>query len=118
MTDQLFGANRNYPVLRRGTIAWVQPALEKLTPEFLVDALIFPGNSGGPVLRQCGGSAAGEICLIGMVKGYLPYSDVASSRQTGRPRVTFEENSGLAVVIPVDEIDRTISEHLRGADVR
>jgi len=114
MTDQLFGANRNYPVLRRGMIAWIQPALENLTPDFLVDALIFPGNSGGPVLRQCAGSAAGEVCLIGMVKSYLPYSDVASSRQTGRPRVTFEENSGLAVVIPVDQIDRTIAEHLRG----
>jgi hypothetical protein len=33
MTDQLFGANRNYPVMRRGTIAWVQPALENLTPD-------------------------------------------------------------------------------------
>ena len=101
---------------RRGTIAWVQPALEKLTPEFLIDAFIFPGNSGGPVLRQCARSAAGEICLIGMVKGYLPYSGVASSRQTGRPRVTFEENSGLAGVIPVDEIDRAMAGHMRGTE--
>jgi hypothetical protein len=83
-----------------------------------VDAFIFPGNSGGPVMRQCAGAPAGEICLIGMVKGYLPYSDVASSRQTGRPRVTFEENSGLAVVIPVDAIERAIAEHLRTDSAR
>jgi S1-C subfamily serine protease len=112
MTDQLFGANRNYPVLRRGIIAWVTPTAEGLTPEFLVDATVFPGNSGGPVMRHCGKDEA-DVCLIGMVKGYLPYSDVASSRQTGRARVTFEENSGLAVIIPVDEIDRTAAEHMR-----
>lgn len=113
LTDQLFGANRNYPVLRRGVIAWVRPALESLTPDFLVDALIFPGNSGGPVMRQCPPPTPTDVCLIGMVKGYLPYSDSASSRQTGRTRITFEENSGLAVIIPVDEIDRTIAEHFR-----
>ena len=113
ITDQLFGASRNYPVLRRGTIAWITPTMESLTPEFLVDALIFPGNSGGPVMRRCEDRERADLCLIGMVQGYLPYSDVAVSRQTGRPRVTFEENSGLAVVIPVEEINQTAAEHLK-----
>ena len=64
-------------------------------------------------MRRCAEKDGRDVCPIGMVKGYLPYSDVASSRQNGRARITFEENSALAVVIPVDELDRTIKEHLR-----
>ena len=40
--------------------------------------------------------------LLGIVSSYIPYADVAVSRQTGRPRITFEENSGLAKVVPID----------------
>ena len=46
--------------------------------------------------------------LIGIVKGYLPYRDVALSQQTKRPRVIFEENTGLTAVIPVEKIRETI----------
>jgi hypothetical protein len=38
----------------------------------------------------------------------VPYIDVAISTQTRRPRVTFEENSGLTEVHPVDFIEETI----------
>ena len=48
-----------------------------------------------------------------MVKGYMPYTDSAFSRQTGKVRVTFEENSGLAIVIPVESIQTAIAEHLK-----
>lgn len=51
--------------------------------------------------------------LIGIVKGYVPYQDVAYSLQTMRPRITFEENSGLAAVHPVDYIQETITEHIK-----
>jgi hypothetical protein len=37
-----------------------------------------------------------------VVSGYVPYQDVAISVQTNRPRVIFEENSGMAAVIPID----------------
>ncbi len=49
-----------------------------------------------------------------MVKAYVPYHDVAVSRQTEKPRVIFEENSGLAEVIPVDFIRETIQKHREG----
>jgi hypothetical protein len=47
--------------------------------------------------------------LIGIVLAYRPYDDIAMSIQTKKPRVIFEENSGLAEVLPVDEIDAAIS---------
>jgi hypothetical protein len=47
--------------------------------------------------------------LIGIVQAYVPYQDVAVSLQTARPRVIFEENTGLAAVHPVDFIAETIA---------
>ena len=43
-----------------------------------------------------------------MVSSYLPYREVAVSQQTGRPRMIFEENSGLGVVVPFNVIEETI----------
>ena len=59
---------------------------------------------GGPVvLRPAAISiqdtkATGRAYLIGIIKSYVPYRDVAVSQRTGNPRVIFEENSGLAAV--------------------
>ena len=117
LSDQLFGPERSYPVARRGSIAWIRPALDNVNTEFLIDAFIFPGNSGGPVFKPCRSTVGqGQVetdCLIGMVKAYMPYTDSALSRQTGKVRVTFEENSGLAVVVPVESIQQAIAEHLK-----
>jgi hypothetical protein len=44
-----------------------------------------------------------------MVVDYLSYTDVAVSQQTQRPRITFEENSGLASVLPTDYIAAAIA---------
>ena len=73
-----------------------------------------PGNSGGPVFAKpvfvsYGDKPRIDSKLIGMVSGYLPYRDTAYSRQTGRPKIVFEENSGLAEVVPIDAIQKTIS---------
>jgi hypothetical protein len=46
--------------------------------------------------------------LLGVVQSYQSYTDVAYSAQTKHPRITFEENSGLAVVLPVDFINEMV----------
>jgi hypothetical protein len=43
-----------------------------------------------------------------MVIAYRPYDDTAVSLQTKKPRVIFEENSGLAEVLPIDSIEDVI----------
>ena len=45
--------------------------------------------------------------MIGLVSSYVPYRDVAISNQTNRPRIIFEENTGLTNIIPVDDIEKT-----------
>jgi S1-C subfamily serine protease len=112
---------RNYVIARRGSIARISDVLDGSSKTFLIDAFVFPGNSGGPVVSAVditaieGTKPQTAAYLIGMVKGYVPYADVAVSQQTGRPRMVSEENSGLAEVIPVDFINETIEFARRSA---
>ena len=110
----LTGDERNYVVVRQGIMARVQDWLNGNARTFLIDASIFPGNSGGPVLLKpeiasVTGTKSNDRCgLVGMVSSYLPYREVAVSAQTKRPRMIFEENSGLGIVVPYDVIRETI----------
>lgn len=113
----LVGETRQYVILRGGVISRIHDMLEGYSTDYIVDAPIFPGNSGGPVIIKPelvsikGTKSQKESRLIGLVKSYIPYRDIAVSPQTGRPRVVFEENTGLTNVEPVDRIIETI---LRG----
>jgi S1-C subfamily serine protease len=92
------------PIARRGMVGRAD------SKSLLADLFVFPGNSGGPVLYvpafKTGGvtfggaEIVGAEMLIGIVSSFIPYQDVAVSKQTRRPRVVFEENSGLANLVP------------------
>jgi len=111
----LVGDDRSYVVVRRGVVARIRDMLSSNNHEFLVDAFTFPGNSGGPVVTRpaSGGITKTKIVkvaqLIGVATGYVPYQDVAISQQTKRPRVIFEENSGLTAAVAVDFIEEAIA---------
>jgi len=51
-----------------------------------------------------------RAALIGIITSYVPYKDIAISQQTGRIRITFEENSGLAAVLPADYIIEVVEK--------
>lgn len=116
-------AQRNYVIARRGSIARISDALDSPVASFLIDALVFPGNSGGPVVSALsmgalqGTKPQDRVYLIGVVRAYLPYTDVALSQQTGQIRMVSQENSGLAEVLPVDYINETIKA-LRAAEAK
>jgi S1-C subfamily serine protease len=111
----LVGQKRSYAMARLGIIARIRDALLNLEQYYVLDASIFPGNSGGPVVLKPEVFALPETksieisYLIGLVQGYIPFRDVAVSIQTNRPRVVFEENSGLGLVIPIDYVDECIA---------
>ena len=106
------GAAKNYVIVKQGVIARIENWLAGGEDTFLIDASIFPGNSGGPVILRPETSAIegttpnNAAGLIGMVASYIPYREVAISEQTKRPRMIFEENSGLGKVITMDAIQR------------
>ncbi len=115
----IVGGPQNAVIVRGGTIARIRDTISGVNNEFLVDAFIFPGNSGGPVISKPevlaieGTKSQISAELIGIVRGYITYRDVAVSQQTGQPRIVFEENSGLSSVHPIDFIDEVITEHIR-----
>ena len=94
------------PIARKAMVA--RTDFDKI----IVDGFVFPGNSGGPVIYsptvQFGeGIIAGvlnEQRLIGVVSESINYVDTAISQQTKRPRITFEDNAGLSIVIPTDAV--------------
>jgi S1-C subfamily serine protease len=106
----LMAADRKYPIARSGIIARIHDLYEKRSSDFLIDSNIFPGNSGGPVVLcpeqvSIVGTQTHPIAkLLGIVCAYLPFRDEAISRQSGNVRITFEENSGLGIVVPSDRI--------------
>jgi S1-C subfamily serine protease len=111
----LVGNLHNAVIVRQGVIARIEDMLISKSDSFLLDSFVFPGNSGGPVILRpeitslSGTSSQPRTYLIGMIVSYQPYIDVAVSQQTHRPRVTFEENSGLATVLPTDYITDAIA---------
>jgi S1-C subfamily serine protease len=115
----IIGGDKNYVIVRNGSIARIQDLLNKVSNNFLIDAFVFPGNSGGPVILKPevisieGTKPQNSSYLIGIVTSYVPYRDVAVSKQTQQPRVIFEENSGLASVQPIDFVHEAIQEHLK-----
>jgi len=99
------------PIFRSGTIS-----LKNDDKTFYIDAFAFPGNSGSPVFLtpssmrfdNPGVLNIGDPLshkFIGVIGEYLPYQDVAISVQTKRPRVVFEENTGLAKVWSIEYLN-------------
>jgi S1-C subfamily serine protease len=100
----LSGTLKKFAIVRNGAIARLDEEILAEDNSYLLDCSVFPGNSGGPVFDRPDAASGLPPRLIGIASGYLPYQDIAISVQTGNPRVTFEENSGLAAVVPVDAI--------------
>jgi S1-C subfamily serine protease len=115
----IVGGESSAVIVRGGTIARIRDALVRANTEFLVDAFVFPGNSGGPVVSKPeamsikGTKAQKAGYLIGVVRSYVPYADVAVSQQTQKPRVVFEENSGLAAVHPIDFVVEAVMQDFK-----
>lgn len=105
----------SHTISRSGSIARIRDLLNNRASLFLIDATIFPGNSGSPVIIRPeiiaieGTTPITHAALIGIVKGYIPYKDVAISQQTGNTRIIFEENSGLTLVETTDSIKETVA---------
>lgn len=96
------------PVVRQGIISLIQQ-----DKNFIIDAHVFPGNSGSPVFLKPAiidfkTQTFRAAKFIGIINSYIPYLDTAISLYTKRPRVIFEENSGLARVIGAHYINEIL----------
>lgn len=99
------------PIFRTGTISRINN-----DRTIYLDAFAFPGNSGSPVFLipspirfdsnkfNIGSDPLGDK-FIGIIGAYITYEEVAVSVQTQRPRIIFQENSGLTKIWTVNYIN-------------
>jgi len=79
----LAGQQRNYAIVRPGAIARLTDLIETAATVMLIDSHVFPGNSGGPVFLQPsllaidGTKANNRAYLVGVIRSYIPYTDIA-----------------------------------------
>ena len=106
----LAGAEQNYPSVKAGLISRIDKEIINSKKAFIIDSSIFHGNSGGPVILRPTLIALSETktvaqpFLLGVISGYLPYSEKLFTHQTNPPTVVSltRENSGLTYCVPMD----------------
>ncbi|MBO6206137.1 MAG: trypsin-like peptidase domain-containing protein [Lachnospiraceae bacterium] len=114
------------PICRLGCISRIADAFVEpdKANDFLVDAEVFSGNSGGPVFNRPevvsieGTSCNGSCNLIGILSAYVPYRELLYSKQTDSVRMIQEENSGLTIVHPVDRIKEVVELEWRRHQIK
>jgi hypothetical protein len=113
----LRSADHPRPIARHGIVGRADP------DGLIADVFVFPGNSGGPViyappLGPGGGTQfLADEKLVGVVSSYIPYDEPAVSPQTKRLRIMFEENTGLANIVPTERlIELLASDAVRRID--
>lgn len=91
------------PIIRKGMISRINN-----NDTFFIDGFAFPGNSGSPVFvfpdafemykEEQETGVPLKVNLIGIVGARICFEDIAISRQTGKPKISFEENTGLSLI--------------------
>lgn len=104
------GEEQNYPYVKAGLISRIDKEIILKRKAFIIDSSIFPGNSGGPVILKPTVSflsdtkAVHQPYLLGVISGYLPYSEKLYTHQTNPPTVVSQtrEHSGLSFCVPME----------------
>jgi len=82
---------RQYVICRAGSIARISDVKSGHGKEILIDGLVFPGNSGGPVVTKPEIVSVGKMkpygrsSLIGILSSYVPYQEIARRVKTKGP---------------------------------
>jgi hypothetical protein len=129
---QFPGLRRFQPIIREGILAMMpdekmQTTLGKPGNLYLADVHVFGGNSGSPLLVNLGGFRNGGIMggtnyrLLGVISGFYHEDSNLNLTVATTYSGTVEQNSGIAMVVPVDELktllDSTAVQARRDAEV-
>ena len=86
----------NKPLLRNGIVA----GKNKDRKIIILDAEVYPGNSGGPVIQVTRESLADiSYSVIGLVSEFVPFAHKTVSRKD-----SILNNSGYSIVTPIDPV--------------
>jgi len=112
---QFPGLKKFQPIIREGILAMIpdekmETTLRKPGRLYLADLHVFGGNSGSPLLVNLGGfrngtiSAGYEYHLLGIISGFYHEDSNLNLTIATTYTGTLEQNSGIAMVVPVDEL--------------
>ncbi len=119
-----YGRKRNYPLVRHGKLALVTDEripidsrdATKTEDLILAEVTSIPGNSGSPVFLRIGGIREGDApksgfqyYLLGIMQGCFTTSTDVSFDLTATARGELPENSGIAAVIPAENLLHLLS---------
>ncbi len=115
---QYYGEKRNYPVVRRGTLALMTD--EKIdTPTgmqraFIAELASWPGNSGSPVFLSLGGMRQGSLKIgldlhfLGILSGSFQNRIKATVPDATTVIGGNELNTGISFIVPAAQVKRVL----------
>lgn len=115
----LVNTNSTLPICRLGCIARMSYAQIKESYNILADIQNFPGNSGSPIVTRPEIVSIGNTkslnksVLLGIVHSYMPYQETLVNIQTKQTVEIRSENSGIALVHPVELIREVVDMILK-----
>jgi hypothetical protein len=125
---QFLGQAQLEPIVREGKIAMIpgEPmptTLHALGHVYLIDAHVFGGNSGSPVLvdlagqRDNGLMAGRNYKLLGLLSGYVKETSELTLQPVASYAGTVTANSGISMVVPaqyiLDLLDNPVLRSIR-----
>lgn len=133
LMPQFTGENRNYPVVRHGTIAMLADEPIPLSPTvkervYALELGSWPGQSGSPVFLSLGGLRGGSMMLgeayylFGLMLAFVPNQrpfETVGPTTTGY--IGDSSNIGISYVLPASEILKVLNskeaQQQRDADI-
>lgn len=118
----LFDTANLTPIIRRGTTATPIQLDYCDTPQFLIDASIFPGSSGSPVFivnengYQQGNSfvmGSSRILFLGVVAAVHQQASTGRIVTATTPQIQFDQMVDLGLVFKWTAVEETIAEYCR-----
>lgn len=113
----------NLPICRMGCVSRMSETQITEQHNILVDIQNFPGNSGSPIITRPeivsieGTPSLTKSVLFGIVHSYIPYNENLINSQTNEVVEVRSENSGIALVHPVEYIRDIIKKIQDGINV-
>lgn len=104
------------PICRLGCVARISEAQINEMHNILVDVQNFPGNSGSPIVSRpefmatTGTKSLSKCVLMGIIHSYIPYEEKLINNQTQRVVEIRSENSGIALMHPVEYIREIVDK--------
>lgn len=115
----LVNVNSELPICRMGCIARICEEQISESHDALLDIQNFPGNSGSPIVSKpefigIQGTKILDRCVLnGIIYAYLPYRESLINSQTKEIVEVRSENSGLALMHPVEYIREVIDMYYK-----